>query len=207
MSGENGGNQSETGNEAQAHQQIFPITLRQEFQDKRAVLDLETTLGFVLMSDEWDGVPSRDVIGLGLEKVAQYAISTDMQIAAAFLKTLAAAFREQTSDGWRAQIKGKQGGKRTRNENAKRAARLIQIGLFYHERYAELGPGCSRAAETDAATKFRCAKGDVSKGRKELLKAERLYDEVQRLVGDPIQMSIRLRAAENERIKWRKSKG
>lgn len=182
-----------------AERRIHPIRLRPEFRNKKPVLKLEKTLGFVLLPDDWDGVPSREAIALGLDRVAESAIHPDMLPASAFLRSLAATFRDEEYDGWHAQIKGKRGRKPTREEKAKRSRRLMQIGEFYLARYAALGRGCSRAAEIDTANEFRCSRADVTEGVQELRKAEKIFDEIQRLIGDPVEMEMRLRAAVSER--------
>lgn len=186
---------------------IHPIRLRPEFRDKRPTLELETSLGFVLLPEDWNGVPSRAAIALGLDRVAETAISPDMLAAAAFLRSLAAAFRHEDSGGWRAEMKGKPGPKPTREEKAERSKRLVQIGQFYRARYADLGPGCSRAAEIDTANEFRCSRAVVAEGVQELRRVEELFDEIQRLIGDPVEMEMRLRSAQTERQKQKKPDG
>ena len=162
---------------------IYPIRLRPEFKDVRQTFGLETAVGTVLLSTEWSGVPTKETIAVALERVADRAVNPEMKLAAVFLNSLAEAFRSTTDDGWRADLKGKRGGKTTFEKRAGSAKRLIEIGEYYLARYAELGPGSSESAATSTAEKFRCSKGDAHRGVKEVEKAEQLFKELQRMAG------------------------
>ena len=179
---------------------IFPIHLKPEAQGQRSgyAPDLATALSDVLAPSDWDGVPSREAIAIALERACEVMgnpkVGEELWQSAGFLRSLANTLRDQDESGWRIHLKGKPGPKPSRRDHAERSRRLVSIGLFYRERCNQLGPGSSRAAEIDAAKAFGCSIGDVSEGVKEVRKAERLYEEVQRQI-DALRLNSALQAA------------
>lgn len=179
---------------------IFPIYLKPEVQGLRSgyAPDLATALSDVLAPSAWDGVPSREAIAIALERVCEVMgnpkVGEELWESAGLLRSLANTLRDQDQSGWRIDLKGKPGPKPTRKDRAERSRRLVSIGLFYRERCNQLGPGSSRAAEIDTAKAFGCSIGDVSEGVKEVRKAERLYEEVQRQI-DALRLDTALQAA------------